>query len=172
MLNGWEKDIALMCIKSLENHLESYQKTTFPFSYGMKGLSELNEKDMIEYKIKSIKHIINKPEENSLGDIEPYCEDMIDITSLEKKMSKTERKDTLTTSIKNTKFKKNIESKKGVPRNAVSRNAVSRNAVSRNAVSRNAVSRNAVSRNVAPKNEISRSTKIVFIALQRCELLI
>jgi len=91
MLNGWKKDIAVMCIKSLENQLETFHKTGFPFSYGMKGLAELNAKEMIDFKINSIKQIINKPQQNSLRDIEPYCEGMIDITSLEKKFESKEK---------------------------------------------------------------------------------
>jgi hypothetical protein len=92
MLIGLRKEIANMCIVKLEKRLESYERLGYPFTYGMKGLGELNMKEGIQYKIKAIKHIINRPGDDSLAEIDPYCEAEIDMEIQKKDAKKHDTK--------------------------------------------------------------------------------
>jgi hypothetical protein len=92
MLIGIRKEIANMCIEKLEKRLDSYERLGYPFTYGMKGLAELNMKEGIQSKIKAIKNIMHRPGDDTLADIDPYCEAEIDMTIQKKEAEKHDKK--------------------------------------------------------------------------------
>jgi hypothetical protein len=92
MLSKKDEQLAILCINKLENLIVKYEKEGYPKSIGMKGLFELNAKDMIQYKIKNIKKLIFQKEKASIEDVQYFCNSDFDLVSHELQKQEQERK--------------------------------------------------------------------------------
>jgi hypothetical protein len=92
MLSKTDERLALLCIDKLEKLIVKYEKEGYPESIGMKGLFELNTKDMIQYKIKNIKKLIVQKEKASIEDVQYFCNSDFDLIFHELQKQEQERK--------------------------------------------------------------------------------